>query len=68
MTEDEITRLAQLRPTITNVIGFYDLLYEQGDLPPAKRMIYEAHFATAAHHMAAEVLAIIRAVIDRADD
>ncbi len=68
MTEEEIARLVELRSTITNVIGFYELLYEQGDLTPAQRMTYEAHFATSSHHLATEVWAIIKAMTDRAKD
>lgn len=68
MTDDELHRLIDLRPTLTNVIGFYDLLYENGDQTPERRMIYEAHFATSAHHLACELMAIITGMILRADD
>lgn len=68
MDEDALRRLIELRPILTNVIGFYDLLYEHGDLTPDRRMIYEAHFATSAHRLAVELYAITEAIIRQADE
>ena len=68
MNADELRRLAALMPTVHNVLGFYGLLYEQGDRPPGQRMIWEAHFATSAHQLAVELHSILNAIADRTTD
>jgi hypothetical protein len=43
------------------------LVYERGDLRPAQRLVYKAHFAPSSHHLAAEVWSIIKFMTERAD-
>lgn len=68
MTGDELRRLFELRPVMTNVAGFYDLLYQCGDITPAQRMIWEAHFATSALQLAQELYSILKDAEARRDD
>ncbi|MRI56581.1 hypothetical protein D8770_21855 [Methylobacterium sp. DB1607] len=69
MTDDDRRRLFELRPALTNVLGFYDLLYEAGDeLTPAQRMKFEAYFATSAHHLARQLYLILKGIADRPED
>jgi len=57
---DEIEALRRLRPILTDVIGFYDLMYEQDTNPsPIQRMMHEVLFTASAHALAVEVLKII---------
>jgi len=55
---DAAATLRALLPTLGNVIGFYDLLYEH-EPTPARRMVYEAHFATSALTLAVEVRGLL---------
>jgi hypothetical protein len=66
---DEIEALRRLRPMLTNVIGFYDLLYEQDTNPsPVQRMMHEVWFTTSARALAVEVLKIIDRKEGEGDD
>lgn len=56
--------LRALAPSITNVIGFYDLLYEQETaVHPVRRAMHEAHFTTSALHLAVA----LRRVLEQMD-
>lgn len=62
---DPIQALEHLRPYLTNVIGFYDLLYEpESELTPLQRLSYEAHFATSSRKIAVDLISIIKRFSD----
>jgi len=65
---DLCRQLCLLRPEITNIIGFYDLLYEQSrELTPFQRMTFEAHFATSSHKLAFDVMHIVNRLLAEPD-
>jgi len=69
MDRAELCRqLCLLRPEITNIIGFYELLYEQSEeLTSFQRMTFEAHFATSSHKLAFDVMHIVNRLLAELD-
>lgn len=61
MTDDDLlTRLARLRPELTNVLGFHELLDGGHAKTPLDAVIYQVHLNAAAVKLATEIHRILQ--------
>lgn len=61
MTDDDlVTRLAQLRPELTNVLGFHELLDGEHAKMPLDAALYQVHLNAAAVKLATGIHRILQ--------
>lgn len=65
MTSDQLAaRLVGLRPVLTNVIGFHELIDAGAAKTPFDAMTHQAHFTAASVKLAHDVLQIVNDLLD----
>lgn len=67
LTLDQLAaRLDNLRPTITNIIGFHGLIDAEAAKTPLDGMCYQVHFTASSLHLARQIIQIVNEL--QADD